>query len=183
MLWLFEWLESTRASRALIESELLWALIESVHVWTLPVFFGLTAILDLRLLGQILRKTPVTEASRRLLPWMTGSFAVLVVTGSLLFFAKPVRTYQSIWFRGKVIMLLLAGLNVWLFHSGVYKRVAEWNIGLPPRRARIAAAVSLALWMGIIVFGRMIAYNWADCARQPQPALINLLAGCVVERR
>jgi hypothetical protein len=106
-----------------------------------------------------------------------------VVTGSLLFFAKPVRTYQSIWFRGKVIMLLLAGLNVWLFHSGVYKRVAEWNIGLPPRRARIAAAVSLALWMGIIVFGRMIAYNWADCARQPQPAIINLLAGCVVERR
>jgi hypothetical protein len=179
----FQWLESTDSSQALVESEILWAIIESIHVWTLPIFFGLTAVLDLRLLGQILRKVPVTEVSRKLLPWMTAGFVVLVATGLLLLFAKPVRTYQSIWFRGKLVMLCVAGINVWMFNTGIYRRVSEWDLGSPPRRARMAGALSLVVWAMVIVFGRMIAYNWADCTRQPQPAVINLLAGCVVAQR
>ncbi|MEO5742538.1 MAG: hypothetical protein ABIS29_18285, partial [Vicinamibacterales bacterium] len=47
-----------------------------------------------------------------------------------------------------------------------------------PRRARMAGAVSLALWAGIVVAGRMIAYNWFDCDTQPQRAVVNFLAGC-----
>jgi hypothetical protein len=76
--------------------------------------------------------------------------------------------------------MLLAGLNVWLFHSRVYPKVATWDVeGVPPRRARIAGAVSLVLWIGIIFSGRMIAYNWFDCDRQPQPDIINFLTSCV----
>jgi hypothetical protein len=52
-----------------------------------------------------------------------------------------------------------------------------------PRGARVAAAVSLTLWAGIIVAGRMIAYNWFDCDIQPQPAFVNWAAGCVVAPR
>ena len=107
----------------------------------------------------------------------------MVTTGLLLFYAIPVRNYQNIFFRIKVIMLVLAGLNVWLFHSRVEKRVAEWD-RRPGRRpaARVAAVVSLVLWAGIVVAGRMIAYNWFDCDIQPQPDFINWAAGCVVPR-
>ena len=62
----------------------------------------------------------------------------MVITGVLLFYAIPVGTYQSIFFRVKVAMLLLAGLNVWLFHSRVERRVADWDLdaGAASRRPR-----------------------------------------------
>jgi hypothetical protein len=176
----FEWVGSTDGSIELAGSTLLWPLIEATHVWTLPLFFGLTLLLDLRLLGFTMRDVPVSEVFNRLMPWMIAGFIVMTVTGLLLVYAKPVKTYQSIWFRAKFIMLILAGLNVWVFHRGIYRRLGEWDVTTPPRAARVAGAVSLVLWAGIVVTGRMIAYNWFDCDRQPQPDIVNILAGCVV---
>ena len=174
-----EWLASTAGSMALHESLYLYPLVESVHVWTLAVFVGLAAILDLRLLGLALRPVPVTELVQRLNPWLVGGGTVMIVSGSLLFYAVPVRTYQSVWFRAKIVFLILAGLNAWLFHSGVYRTVARWDLAaVIPRKARLAGAISIVLWASIILSGRFIAYNWLDCDRQPQPALVNVLAGC-----
>lgn len=176
-----EWLAATTGSIALHESLYMYPLVESTHVLALCLFVGFAVILDLRLLGLILRDVPVTEFVDRLLPWTIRGFVVMVATGVLLFYAIPVRTYQSIFFRAKVIMLVGAGLNVWIFHSGIFRRVAEWDLlARTPVPARRAALISLVLWAGIVVTGRMIAYNWFDCDIQPQPALINWAAGCVV---
>jgi len=123
---------------------------------------------------------PVSEFARRVLPWTIAGFIILVITGTLLVFAIPVRTYQSIFFRGKMLLLVLAGLNVWFFHSRVYPTFAKWDVdAVPPRAVRVAGAVSLVLWSCIIFSGRMIAYNWFDCDRQPQPAIVNFLTSCV----
>jgi hypothetical protein len=103
----------------------------------------------------------------------------MVLSGSLLLFAIPLRTYQNIFFRTKMLMLALAGLNVWIFNSRVYRRVESWDLAsAPPRGARIAGALSIVLWIAVIVSGRMIAYNWFDCDTQPHSALIRSLAGC-----
>jgi hypothetical protein len=154
-------------------------LIPSIHVWSMCLFFGLAVMFDLRLLGWTMRKVPVSEFSRRLLPWTIAGFVIMVISGTLLFYAIPVRSYQNIFFRFKMILLLLAGLNVWIFHSRVYPGVVTWDVDrVPPRAARVAGALSLALWIGVIVSGRMIAYNWFDCDRQPQPAAINFLTSC-----
>jgi hypothetical protein len=60
-------------------------------------------------------------------------------------------------------MLILAGLNVWVFHRTVYRKVAVWDLeSVAPMSARIAGALSLVLWACIVVAGRMIAYNWFD---------------------
>ena len=84
-----------------------------------------------------------------------------------------------IFFRFKMLLLLLAGLNVLIFHSRVLPKAVGWDLDpVPPRPARIAGALSLTLWVGIIVSGRMIAYNWFDCDRQPQPAIVNFLTSC-----
>jgi hypothetical protein len=176
-----EWLAATPWSVALHESLYMYPLLESVHVLTLTLFVGLAVMLDLRLLGITMKTVPVSDFSARVLPWTKAGFAVMVTTGLLLFYAIPVRNYQNIFFRVKVVMLLLAGLNVWIFHSGVEKRVSEWDLAqVPPRAARVAAVVSLVLWASIVVAGRMIAYNWFDCDIQPQPAIVNWAAGCVV---
>jgi hypothetical protein len=173
-------LAETRGSIALHESLYMYPLIESVHVLTLCVFVGMSVLLDLRLLGFTLRQVRVSEVTDRLLPWMQAGFAVMVITGALLFYAIPVRSYQNIFFRIKMITLVLAGLNAWAFHIGVHRRAAEWDLDrVPPSAARAAGAVSLVLWAIIVVSGRMIAYNWFDCDKQPQSPFINWATGCV----
>jgi hypothetical protein len=176
-----EWLATTRGSIALHESLYMYPLVESTHVLTLCVFLGLAIMMDLRLLGIALREVPMTDIKRRLGPWMVGGFAVMVVTGVLLFYAIPIRSYQSIFFRAKMVAMVLAGLNAWIFHTTIDRRVAEWDRApVPPPAARRAGAMSLVLWAVIVVSGRMIAYNWFDCDKQPQSAIVNTLAGCVV---
>ena len=173
-----QWLAETRGSIALHESLYMYPVVESVHVLTLCVFVGMSVMLDLRLLGIALRRVPVQEVTDRLLLWMVGGFIVMFVTGVLLFYAIPVRSYQNIFFRLKVIALVLAGLNAWVFHEGVHKKVHEWGIGrTPPRKARLAGAASLFLWAFIIVCGRMIAYNWFDCDMN-LGATMRTLTGC-----
>jgi hypothetical protein len=175
----FEWLGDSSWSVDLHESQYAYSIIESIHVWAMSVFFGSVVMFDLRLLGCALRKVPASEVVGRLLPWTIAAFVILLISGTLLFFAIPLRSYQNIFFRGKMLLLLLAGLNVWIFHSRVYPSVVAWDVdGVPPRAARVAGAFSLVLWVSIIFSGRMIAYNWFDCDRQPQPGIINFLTSC-----
>jgi uncharacterized protein DUF6644 len=175
------WLASTEASIALHQSLYAYPLIESIHVLTLTVFVGLAGWLDLRLLGLSLRNLPVSEMVRRLLPWMQAGFTIMVASGILLFYAIPVRSYQNVFFRAKLVFLVLAGLNVWIFHSGIYRSIDQWDrAAQAPRRARLAGAASLILWACIIVAGRLIAYNWFDCDI-PQGEFIRVVAGCTTE--
>ncbi len=181
MLAFLEWLASTPWSIALHESLYTWPLVESTHVLSLGLFVGTTAMLDLRLLGLAMPRVPVSELTGRLLPWTRVGFAVMMSTGVLLFYATPVTYYHSIFFRIKVLLLLVAGFNVWFFHSRTHRRVAKWDLAaVPPRAARVAAVVSLVAWASVVVAGRLIAYNWFACDLQPQPAFINWVAGCVL---
>lgn len=168
-------------SIALRESLFVWPLLESAHVLTLMLFVGTTTMLDLRLLGVSFRRVPASEFTGRLLPWTRVSFGLMAITGLLLFYSSPVRYYQNIFFRVKVVLLVAAGLNIWFFHSRAHRRVQAWDLTWPPpRAARVAAVVSLVAWTGVVVTGRMVAYNWFDCDLQPQSAFVNWAAGCVV---
>jgi len=176
-----QWLADTPGSIALHESLYMYPLVESTHVLTLCVFLGLAVMWDLRLLGVTFRNVPMTQLKQRLGLWMNGGFVVMVMTGAMLFYAIPVRSYQSIWFRMKAVALVLAGLNAFVFHRTIDRRIGEWDTDpVPPLAARLAGARSLVLWTIIVVAGRMIAYNWFDCDKQPQRQIVNALAGCVV---
>ena len=163
MLEFCQWLGNTPGSIALHESIWGYPIVESVHVLTLCLFLGLAVMVDLRLLGATMVRTPTSEVLRRLLPWEIAGFAVMVMSGSLLFYAIPVKTYLNIFFRLKVVFLLLAGVNVAVFHRSVSCNMGKWDLDpVPPFRARLAGGLSLALWAVIVVAGRMIAYNWFD---------------------
>ena len=176
-----EWLAQTPWSIALHESQYMWPFTESLHVLTLTLFVGSAIVLDLRLLGVGFRDVPVTEFTGRLLPWTRGGFAVMVTTGVMLFYATPVTYYQSIFFRIKLILLVVAGINVFVFHTRTQRSVSAWDVhARPPRAARVAAVVSLVAWAGVVISGRLIAYNWFSCDIQPQSDFINWAASCMV---
>ncbi len=176
-----EWLGSTAWSVALLESFWVWPLLESTHIMTLTLFVGTAVMMDLRLLGVNFKSVPISEFTSRMLPWTRGAFAVMALTGVLIFYSAPVRYYHNIFFRLKVLLLIVAGLNAFVFHRGIHRRVAEWDLGaVLPREARVAGAVSLVCWALIVVTGRMIAYNWFDCDIQPQSDFINWASGCVL---
>ena len=176
-----EWLATTPGSIALHESRYMFLIVLSVHVLTLCLFVGTAVMLDLRMLGLTLQRVPASEVMARLLPWTAAGFLVMIASGTLLFYAAPVLRYQNLFFRLKMVTLVLAVINVWVFHRTVYRKVADWDLDpVPPRWARAAGSLSLVLWAVMITLGRMIPYQvyWFDCASQPQSAIINLLMGC-----
>jgi uncharacterized membrane protein len=176
-----EWVDTHAWSTALHESLYMYPWVESTHVLTLCLFVGTLIAVDLRLLGFVFKDVPVSHVTNRMLPWTVAGFVIMTITGLLLFYAIPVRTYQSLWFRIKVILLIIAGINAWFFHKKVQRDQALWDSNpIPPKGARVSAAVSLVMWAGVIVTGRFIAYNWFDCDR-PQTDLVIWLAGCVVD--
>ena len=140
----------------------MWAfsLLNLVHLLGLTVAAGTIVYWDLRLLGFGLRRSAVSEVGRQLLPWTWGGFSVMFVSGALLAWSEAGRLYSNVFFRMKMLLLLLAGMNVLIFHLTVYRSVSDWDHGpVTPLRARIAGALSLALWFGLIACGRAIGYS------------------------
>ncbi len=141
------------------ESDYAFSIIESIHVLGITLLVGTIALLDLRMLGVVLRGVSVTRIARTVFPLTWAGFAVMFVSGFLLFWAEAAKNYGNSAFRIKLMLLLLVGLNPLIFHTTIYRRVQEWErLEVSPWRARTAAIASLTLWSGIVVAGRMIAY-------------------------
>jgi hypothetical protein len=165
-------------SEALASSLNFWGLLEGTHVLSLMLFAGTIFVVDLRLLGVTFRKTPVSVVSDRVLPLTVFGLVIMVVTGTALFFAKPLLYYHSLWFRLKLVFLVVAAINIIIFHFRVQRTLHEWDsVEKPPGKARLSAAVSLLSWLLVITFGRFIAYDWTNCGK-PQPHWINVAQEC-----
>ena len=181
LLNLARWLDSQSWSTAIHESIYLYAWIETTHVITLMVFLGMLFVIDLRMLGAIFPKVPASIIAQRLDKPMMIGFAMMVITGFLLYYAIPVRTTQSLWFRIKVVLLIVAGINAFLFRAKMQASSSSWDLDpIPPKRIRVGAMLSLVLWAGVVITGRTIAYDWFDCHKQ-LPYAMYWAAGCVDE--
>jgi hypothetical protein len=141
------------------ESNNAFSVIESVHVLAITLLFGTIAVLDLRMLGVILRQISVSSVARGVLPLTWSGLAVSVVSGFLLFWAEAEKMYANPSFRAKLVLLALAAINALVFHRTIYRSAHEWERQhMSPWRARATAIASLALWSGVIIAGRAIAY-------------------------
>ena len=181
LLNLARWLDSQSWSTAIHESIYLYAWIETTHVITLMVFLGMLFVIDLRMLGAIFPKVPASIIAQRLDKPMMIGFAMMLITGFLLYYAIPVRTTQSLWFRIKVVLLIVAGINAFLFRARMQASSSSWDLDpIPPKRIRVGAMLSLVLWAGVVITGRTIAYDWFDCHKQ-LPYAMYWAAGCVDE--
>jgi hypothetical protein len=131
-----------------------------VHLCGLLVTAGTVFLWDLRLLGVGLRSTPVSRVGKALLPWTWSGFGVMLLTGSAMVCIEAGRLYSNTAFRVKLLLLILAGFNVLTFHATIYRGVSRWDDqAMAPARARIAGGISLLLWCGLLIAGRMIGYT------------------------
>jgi hypothetical protein len=154
------WMQNTTSGTAIRESIWVFPVLEAVHVWSLGLFFGTVAVFDLRLFGVGLRREPVSEVARRLLPWTGAGFACMAASGGLLLWSEPMKCYGSTAFRIKLAAMILAGVNALAFHLTTYRGVAAWDeTRATPGAARLAGFVSLALWICVVVSGRLVGYR------------------------
>ncbi len=176
------WLDTFQSSTDLHESLYMYAWVESTHVLMLMLFLGMLLVIDLRLLGVAFTDIAASKIVERLDKPMLLGFVVMVISGVLLFYAIPVRSTQSIWFRIKVVLLIAAGINALLIRRMTRSSSLTWdNDPVPPRRIRVGAGLSLGLWTLVIATGRSIAYDWWDCSKADLPHFMYWAAGCVNE--
>jgi len=153
------WLAATPVSQAMREAPWLYPVVEIVHITGFAVLVGAVALFDLRLLG-CARALPLRALAGHLLPWAVGSLLLIVPAGLLMFSAQPGDFLRNGTFLLKMALLLAAGVNAALFHLGVWRRAAAWDVHAPaPAGARLHAALSLLLWLGVISCGRLLAYT------------------------
>jgi hypothetical protein len=142
------------------ESGVLFPLIESIHVLMATTVVGSIAIVDLRLMGYASHRKGAQQLILELLPFTWAAFALAAISGSLLFTSNAPNYAANGPFVSKMVVLLLAGINMAIFHLTAYRRIVQWNDALPPPPSvRIAGATSLALWIVVVFLGRWIGFT------------------------
>lgn len=151
-------IEATSLARAMREALWLYPGVEIVHITGFAILVGSIAMFDLRLLGAA-KSLPVRAVARFLLPWTVASLVLIVPTGLAMFATHASDFIGNPAFVTKMVLLVIAATNAALFHAGVFRGAAAWDVGAgAPIFARLQAALSLLLWIGVISCGRLIAY-------------------------
>ena len=156
----FQWLEQTPASVAIAESIWLFPILEGSHILALPLSVGLIVLFDLRLLGLALAGSRADMVMKEMLRWSKLGFAVMFITGGLLLMSHAGRAYVNPFFRAKMIFLLVLGINAAVYQFAFFPKMPQWTAGRAPAGARFCAALSLIVWIGVIVCGRTMAYTF-----------------------
>jgi hypothetical protein len=162
MQWAIDYLNSLGDSPvSLWIAESTWAFpaLEVVHIFAISMVFGTIAVIDLRLLGLASTKRPYSEMARELLPWTWGAFFVAAVCGSILILSRPTGYFENTDFRLKFVCMALAFANMLVFQLITSKSLAGWDRGAPPVAAKVAGAVSILLWIGVVYFARMTGFT------------------------
>jgi len=155
----FQWLHDTPFASAIRESGVLFPWIESVHVLAVTLVVGSISIIDLRLLGIASLNRSVASVSVEVVPFTWIAFAVAVLTGGALFTSHAVGYAHNFQFRMKMLLLVLAGINMLVFHLVMGRGVGRWSdTAVTPWQGKIAGLISLLLWIGIVAFGRWIGF-------------------------
>ncbi len=135
-------------------------LLEATHVIALTLVFGTIMIVDLRLLGVAGTERTYGRISADVLKWTWIAFAIAVLTGSLMFVSNAKVYVNNNFFRAKFAVMLLAGLNMLIFQFTAGKHGGDWGESRRgPLPGRIAAMLSLALWLTVIVLGRAVGFT------------------------
>ena len=159
LLSICQWVDSTRLSAIVRQSNWLFSTLDTIHTLGIVLVAGTIMFVDFRLLGLGLRSVPIAQLIARIVPATLAGFGLMLLTGGVLFSSEAVKMYHSPAFRIKMLMLALAGLNALIFHRTIYRDVAEWDpAAAAPVRARLAGLLSLIFWIAIIAAGRAIAY-------------------------
>lgn len=165
ILHLAQWAQFTTLFRAIRESWYVYPIVLSTHLLGIAFFGGMVLLTNLRLLGVSMRSRPVAEVIEQFrIPKRIG-LIVIATCGILMLGAKAEEYYYNSFVRIKFSLLLLMFVHGWIFRRSVYFNGAEMDRTGIPQRAKIAAALSILLWLGIACAGRGIGYIDPDLTK------------------
>jgi hypothetical protein len=164
-------LEASSLATSIRNSVYLFPLIESVHVIGLTMVFGTILIIDLRLLGLASAQRSFTEVASDVFKWTWLAFVVTVTTGGLMFITNAGTYYNSSYFRAKMALLVLSGINVLVFERTARRSVHIWDRTAAPPAGKTVAALSLAIWIGVIVLGRWVGFTTSSTPAPADPTI------------
>lgn len=152
-------LQSSALGEIVRNIQYLYPVLESIHILGIALLVGPAFIFDLRLLGFGQRILPVTTAAQCLLPISHIGLVIVAITGIALLSAQATIVAAAGAAPWKLGLIVVAGINVLVFHKGIYSSVADWDLQAPvPLLAKISALISACAWTGVIVAGRFLAY-------------------------
>ncbi|HSP67016.1 MAG TPA: DUF6644 family protein [Bryobacteraceae bacterium] len=167
---ILSWIEATSLATGIRESLFLFPLLESIHVIGLALVFGTIAIIDLRLLGAASTERPFKRMASDILKWTWGAFVLTALTGALMFMTNAGVYYHNFYFRTKMLLLVLAAVNMLSFELTLGRRVHTWDkASSAPPAGRAIAALSIVIWISVIFAGRLIGFTTSR-AKQTTPA-------------
>jgi hypothetical protein len=157
---LLEWLEATPVGVLIKESAWGFPITVAVHIMGIVLSVGTLVWFDLRLLGVSMTGYRASVMYRRLIPLLFTGFAVMFITGLMLVTAYATAAYSNLYFRIKVLAMVAAAINAFVYHRYTERRIAEWDEAVkPPTGARSAGLVSICAWAIVIMAGRMMSYT------------------------
>lgn len=134
-------------------------LIESLHVLSITFMFGAILMVDLRVLGLAATHYSVRSLSRELVPWSAAALGIASVTGVAMFITRANAHATNPAFQFKMLLMVLACINVATFHLVVFRSHTDWaSEEAAPAGARLLAASSMTLWIGVMLAGRWIGH-------------------------
>ena len=156
--WL-DWVGDSSLGAAMRGDLWLYPMVEVVHIIGFAVLVGSVVMFDLRVLG-LSKNIAVIDLARHLLTWSVAALLLIVPAGLMMFSAHPHDFASNSVFILKLCLIATAGLNATLFHVGVYRSVNRWNTAVAaPGLAKCQALLSIALWLAVVVCGRLLAYT------------------------
>jgi hypothetical protein len=155
LLPIFKWFDASAMGLWVRDSRWIFPAIEAVHIVALALLFGAILMLNLRLMGLILTNKPMSQLARDLSPWVLCSLIIILATGTLLFASEALKAYASVPFQVKIVLLFAA----MLFHYSVFSKVTKSDFAdVHKVWSKLAAVVSILLWLGVGVAGRGIGF-------------------------
>ncbi|HTI66904.1 MAG TPA: DUF6644 family protein [Caulobacteraceae bacterium] len=151
------WIETTPLHTFMVQNQIAFTFCETLHFMGLTILAGALLVIDLRGLG-FLKRMPLYEL-HKLVPFAIGAFAVQLLTGLAFIFSNPNHYFLDLSFQVKMVLVVLAGLNALAFEFLVFRpmkagvpNVESWAV------TKITSGLSIALWAGVLICGRLIPY-------------------------
>ena len=155
-----EWIQNTDLSTAIREGALYYPILGGIHLLSIALFGGMVLVGDLRLLGWGMNKWSVSDVVNGFRGWKWVGFVLVTASGALLAWSEPLKCYHSKSFWIKMVLFLLVGVHALLFRRSVYANTAKLDAApVMPPRVKLAAVLSLLLWVGLVFAGRLIAFD------------------------
>ncbi len=168
-------LEGTALAEKIREALFLFPMLEATHVIGFALVFGTIIIIDLRLIGLASSQRSFKRMYSDILKWTWAAFALTALTGALMFITNATVYYHNFYFRTKMLLLVLAGINMGVFELTLGRKVDSWDKApSAPPVGRVVGVLSIALWIAVIFMGRLIGFTTTRAAvAAPPPAGVN----------